>query len=234
MMVFLVPLALLAIAFIVQGFINLRRARLAPANFLRRLPALLDQCRTQQDIETMLEREGHSLALVLRRVLRHLEFKADADPADILAESIEEECNALQQRNSQLALVYNVAPLMGLLGTVFGMLNTFREFASSADPSVRQLSVGINVALLTTAWGLAIAIPAFIFLYLFTRRISNYEQVRFPAEGGEALELLLRAIRFESRASVSAKHRVAPASEPPPAAATTETPPDPDSGAGFT
>lgn len=194
MMAFLVPLGLLAIAFTVQGFINLRRARLCPANFNRRLPELLAGCRTRRQIEGLLEREGHSLALVLRRVLRHLEFKADADPAEVLAESIEEECNALQQRNSQLALVYNVAPLMGLLGTVFGMLRTFRNFAESTDPSVRELSVGINVALLTTAWGLAIAIPAFIFLYIFARRISACEQVLFPTEGARALETLLRHI----------------------------------------
>jgi biopolymer transport protein ExbB len=197
MMVFLVPLALLAVAFVVQGFINLRRARLCPGSFNRRLPDLLAGCQTRRQIEALLEREGHSLALVLRRVLRHLEFKADADPAEVLAESIEEECNALQQRNSQLALVYNVAPLMGLLGTVFGMLRTFRNFAESTDPSVRELSVGINVALLTTAWGLAIAIPAFIFLYIFTRRISACEQVLFPAEGARALETILRHIGLQ-------------------------------------
>lgn len=194
MMVFLIPLALLAVAFIVQGFINLRSARISPPGFSVRLAEVLGACRSRAEIETALEGEGHSLAMILRRVLRHLEFKGDADPADLLDQAIAEECDALQQRNSQLAVIYNVAPLMGLLGTVFGMIQTFRNFTESPDPSVRELSEGINIALLTTAWGLAIAIPAFVFLYFFTRRIDSYEQVELRREGQESLETLLQAV----------------------------------------
>lgn len=199
MMVFLVPLALLTVAFIVQGFINLRAGRVCPPGFARALPALLRTCRTRRDIERALEAQGHSLALILRRVVRHLEFKADADPAEVLSEAIEEECTALTQRNSQLTLAYTIAPLMGLLGTVFGMLRTFADFTRSADPSVRELSAGINTALLTTAWGLGIAIPAFIFLYLFTRRINVYEQVVLPREASRALEPLLQSVAGAAR-----------------------------------
>ncbi len=201
MMIFLLPLALLMIAFVVQGFINLRRARVAPGGFVRRLEEILESCKSRQDVVRVLEAEGHSLALILSRLVRHLEFKPDADPAELLAESIEEECTSLQQRNSQLALIYTIAPLMGLLGTVFGMLRTFSEFALSADPSVRQLSEGINVALITTAWGLSIAIPAFIFLYFFTRRVNTYEQVSLPKEGLRALQIVLPRTGFERRRS---------------------------------
>ncbi len=209
MMIFLVPMALLLVAFTVQAAINLRRTRVAPANFRQRLPQILAQCRSRREVEAALEREGHSLALILRRVLVHLEFKPDADPAEILSETIEEECTSLQQRNSQLAVVYTVAPLMGLLGTVFGMIETFNNFAQSTDPSVKELSAGINVALITTAWGLSIAIPAFIFLYFFTRRINTYEQVILPEEGHLSLEPVLSAVGFKQRAS-SAQTTVRP------------------------
>src|SRR5690606_2183772 len=94
-------------------------------------------------------------------------------------------------RNSQLSLVYNVAPLMGLLGTVFGLLQTFAEFTQAADPSVKDLGQGVNVALITTAWGLSLALPAFIFMYFFTMRINKYEQVILPREAQSSLETVL-------------------------------------------
>jgi len=201
MMIFLVPLAFLMVAFVAQGFINLRRARVCPKNFSRRLETLLKGANSPKAAIAALDDEGHSMAVVLGRVLRHLEFKPDADPAELLSESIEEEATSLLQRNSQLALIYTIAPLLGLLGTVFGMIQTFREFALSADPSVRQLSEGINVALLTTAWGLAIAIPSFVFLYFFTRRINTYEQVVLPQEGTRLLRPTLISAGFERVAS---------------------------------
>ena len=207
MMVFLVPLAVLMVAFAVQGFINLRRGRVCPRAYTRRLAERFQAPVSHREAEELLEREPHSIGLILRRVLSHLEFAPDADPAELLREGIEEECAALQQRNSQLAVVYNIAPLMGLLGTVFGMIRTFREFTTSADPSIRELSTGINLALLTTAWGLSIAIPAFLFLYIFARRINTYEQVLLPREGSDALHIVLRAIGFErvSRSSPGMK-----------------------------
>ncbi|MDX1971856.1 MAG: MotA/TolQ/ExbB proton channel family protein [Candidatus Sumerlaeia bacterium] len=197
MMVFLVPMALLVLAFTIQGFLNLRRSRIIPRGYNSRLVEALLKTSSVAEVRRVLESEHHSMARILVRVLDHLEFKRDADPAEVLHETIEEECTVLIQTNSQLAVVYNVAPLMGLLGTVFGMIQTFREFAFSDDPNLRQLSQGIDVALLTTAWGLSIAIPAFIFLYLFTRKIQYYENILLPQEGQRALQRLIHAIGYE-------------------------------------
>lgn len=196
MMFFLIPLALLMVAFTIQGFINLRRNRVVPRNFQAELDQIVKNHQGSEALRRELTEHHHSLAHILTRVLEHLEFKLDADPAEILSETIEEECTSLQQRNSQLSVIYNIAPLGGLLGTVFGMITTFRDFALSDNPSVRQLSEGIDVALLTTAWGLSIAIPAFIFLYFFTQRINTYEQVVLPREGQVALQKILIAIGF--------------------------------------
>lgn len=196
MMIALIPVALLMVAFAVQGFVNLRRERVCPRDFRQRLDRIIQAARSREEIVSALANQHSSIAVLLARVLEHLEFKADADPAEVLRERIEEECASLQQRNNQLAAIYNVAPLLGLLGTVFGMLATFSKFALSADPSVRELSEGINIALITTAWGLSIAIPAFVFLYIFSRRIGTYEAVILPQEGHQALQKLLPSIGF--------------------------------------
>lgn len=207
MMIFLIPLALLLIAFTIQGFINLRRVRVIPRTFVSDLEYIIQQSKSTRQLRESLAIQHNSLAQILVRVLDHLEFKPDADPAELLNETIEEECTTLIQNNSHLAVIYNVAPLMGLLGTVFGMITTFREFALSDDPNLRQLSQGIDIALLTTAWGLSIAIPAFIFLYLFNRQIQRYENVLLPNVGQESLQKVLIAIGFQrtSRALVMPK-----------------------------
>jgi len=190
MMIALIPCLVLMVGFLIQGFLNLRAGRVAPRDFA----GLIQSARKsggREKARELLGSSNHSLAEIIRNVDAHLEFKPDADPAEVLREQISLECDALLQQNSQLALIYRITPLMGLLGTVFGMIQTFNDFTSSVDPDVQQLSAGINVALVTTAWGLAIAIPAYIALYILQRRISAYEQVILPRQGAEALHALL-------------------------------------------
>lgn len=191
MMFGLVPAAMLAVAYIVQGLINLRRARVCPGDFPDRLRGLAARTNDRKALAAALESDGSSVAVVVGRVLRHLEFKPDADPVAILEDCVVEECDALQRRNNQLASIYTVAPLMGLLGTVLGMLQTFNKFALSEAPSVTELSRGINVAFITTAWGLGIAVPCIVFLQFFGRKIARYEEGLLAREGMKCLEIVL-------------------------------------------
>jgi biopolymer transport protein ExbB len=190
MMIALIPCLVLMIAFVIQGFLNLRHGRVVPRDFAERIR------KARRDgglvsAREVLAAEDHSLAEIIRNVDAHLSLYPDADPAEVLREQIAIECDALIQQNSQLGLIYRITPLMGLLGTVFGMITTFNDFTASRDPDIQELSKGINVALVTTAWGLAIAIPAYIGLYLIQRRIGNYEQLILPREGAEVLHVLL-------------------------------------------
>lgn len=73
-----------------------------------------------------------------------------------------------------LSVLVTVAPLMGLLGTVIGMLTTFRGLATSAGQAVDLVAEGIRVALITTQTGLMIAIPGYIFISLVIRSRNNY------------------------------------------------------------
>jgi biopolymer transport protein ExbB len=189
MMIALIPLLVLTVAFVVQSSLNLRRSRVAPAEFSRSLIAARRE--SSEAAAKMLEQADHSLGEVIRNVAAHLEVHPEADPAEVLREEIEAECDLLSAQNSQLGVVYRIAPQVGLLGTVFGMISTFNTFARSANPDVQELSIGINVALITTAWGLGIAIPAYLAFYLIQRRITQYEQVILPRDGGVALHALL-------------------------------------------
>lgn len=80
----------------------------------------------------------------------------------------------LEARLPLLSILARLAPLMGLLGTVLGMIQTFSEIADAqAGVNMNQLAGGIWQALITTAAGLCIAIPALFFLHQFQTRVDT-------------------------------------------------------------
>lgn len=73
-----------------------------------------------------------------------------------------------------LSVLVTIAPLMGLLGTVIGMLTTFRGLATASGQAVDLVAEGIRVALITTQTGLMIAIPGYIFISMVIRHRNIY------------------------------------------------------------
>ena len=80
----------------------------------------------------------------------------------------------LEQYLSLLGTIATVSPILGLLGTVMGMINIFSNLLEANLSSVSPLASGIAEALVTTAAGLVVAIPTLIFYRHFTRIIENY------------------------------------------------------------
>jgi biopolymer transport protein ExbB len=97
---------------------------------------------------------------------------------EIMKESIEDVgrqvTHELERFLDALGLIAEVSPLLGLLGTVFGMIEIFSQLMQhgAGDPTV--LAGGISVALITTATGLAVAIPSLIFHRYFLRLVDEY------------------------------------------------------------
>ncbi len=98
------------------------------------------------------------------------------NPRDVMKEAIEEvgrhEVHALERYLNTLGSIASTTPLLGLLGTVVGMIKVFDAIALQGvgDPTV--LSAGISEALITTAAGLSVAIPSFIFYRHLRRRVD--------------------------------------------------------------
>jgi biopolymer transport protein ExbB len=80
----------------------------------------------------------------------------------------------INSRIVALSILVTIAPLMGLLGTVIGMLTTFRGLATASGQAVDLVAEGIRVALITTQTGLMIAIPGYIFISLVIRARNDY------------------------------------------------------------
>lgn len=99
-----------------------------------------------------------------------------ADIQNRFAEIRTAEIPRLQQNITFLGIMINTAPLLGLLGTVLGMLTTFYGIALGGSESTTSIVAGgIQVALITTQMGLCLAIPGYIFVYYLKQKVIDYE-----------------------------------------------------------
>jgi biopolymer transport protein ExbB len=179
MMIFLIPCSIAAVALIVHGLIDLRRQKVMPA----RIGALFRATDTAQDRAALRDQlKGYAdnpMARVCTRLLPWVGMRGES--WDLTVQQVtSEEMAPLYQRHSYLAVIYGVAPLMGLLGTILGMIRTFYEFSVESG-TIKDLGRGINEALVTTMWGLMIAVPAYLFLSLFRQKLYRYENDLIPA-----------------------------------------------------
>ena len=96
---------------------------------------------------------------------------------DVMKDSIQEAANSvihdLERYIGMLGTIANVAPLLGLLGSVFGMIETFNDIMLKGAGDANVLAGGIAVALVATAAGLVVAIPATILHRYFLRRVDS-------------------------------------------------------------
>lgn len=153
--------SVIAVALIVERAISLRRKQIVPEGLLERLVAELRQNAISDDFIKKVS--NHSpLGRVLAAGLAHAK-----SPREVMKESIEEAGGAvaheLEKYLTTLGTIATVTPLMGLFGTVVGMIELFganNPTTGGADPTA--LAHGISIALYNTGFGLLIAIPALI------------------------------------------------------------------------
>jgi len=102
----------------------------------------------------------------------------------------------LERRLPLLSTVGNISPLFGFAGTVTGMIGAFAEIAATANPDAQTVAVGIQEALVTTAAGLVIALPAVIFYNYFTNWI---DQINLQTEetANDLVDMLVMSVVHE-------------------------------------
>jgi biopolymer transport protein ExbB/TolQ len=99
-------------------------------------------------------------------------------------------CDEMYDGLGLLNTIYTLAPLLGLMGTILGMMKAFSNFGMQERKSIELLSVGIEEALVTTLWGLSIAVLAFIASQWFQSKIRIYERFDLGAAAREVIVLL--------------------------------------------
>ncbi|GGY54132.1 translocation protein TolQ [Bacterioplanes sanyensis] len=171
MMVPIIIASILALAITVERFWTLRPSQVAPADLLAKVWGWMKN--KQLDAQRMKElRESSSLGRVLAAGLMN-----SRHGRQIMKESIEEvashEIHEMERYLNALGTVAAVAPLMGLLGTVIGMIKVFAEIMVAGTGQANVLAGGISEALITTAAGLVVAIPALICHRILQRRVDE-------------------------------------------------------------
>ena len=152
-------LSMTMVALIVINIVNLRRSQIVPEALVEDFGKLIDENRFQEAYECAKDNEsllGQALSTGLARMPSGYEKASQAMQDVTQAESMR-----LEHQLGYLALIGNLAPMIGLFGTVVGMIASFQAIASGgAAPSPQKLAEGIATALFTTELGLAIALPA--------------------------------------------------------------------------
>lgn len=170
--------SILALAIVIERFVSLRSDKIVPKKVLAEVLLLTRASIPGPDIVTQLEKNS-ALGEVLASGLRALNADPRCTEEDLRA-SMEGAGRIVAQRLEQylsaLATIASAAPLMGLFGTVVGMIEIFGSQApgGSTGGNPAQLAHGISIALYNTAFGLIIAIPSLIFWRYFRARVDAY------------------------------------------------------------
>lgn len=163
--------SIIALALIIERLVALRRSKVAPEGLLARVVGEVRQGTVNEAAINALE-QGSPLGRVLAAGLRNVKSSRE-----VMKESIEEAgrgvTHELERYLTTLGTIASISPLMGLFGTVVGMIEIFGSHApTGANPM--QLAHGISIALYNTGFGLVIAIPAMIFWRHFRALVDSF------------------------------------------------------------
>ena len=164
-------LSVVGIALIIEHFINVRREKLAPPELIDELETLLNEGQFQEALE-LCEQEPNFLTNIMAAALPKMEHGYDS--MEQAAHDIsEEEAIKLHSKVSWLSLLSAISPMLGLLGTVWGMIGAFDVIAESAAPEPADFAGTISLALITTVLGLIVAIPMMIGFFYFRNKVTR-------------------------------------------------------------
>ena len=169
---FLLFASVIAVALIIERSISLRASRIIPPTLLDQVIAVYQRQGLSPEVIDRLSRDS-PLGVVLAAGLRNLRSSRY-----VMKEAIEEAgrgvAHALGRFLTTLGTIATAAPLLGLFGTVIGMIEIFGSQSPTGGTNPQQLAHGISIALYNTAFGIAIAIPALIFYRHFRAKVDGF------------------------------------------------------------
>jgi biopolymer transport protein ExbB len=183
-------LSVVAVGFIIEHFITIRKDRLIPPGPMAELQQMIERGEIDPAIEYCQQPQNHSLSsdVILAGLERYrssefgfAEYKSAAEEAG------EDQTGRLYRKTEVLGVIGAIAPMLGLLGTVQGMIEAFAMIASTegaAKPD--ELAAGIGKALVTTLEGLLVAIPCMVAFSFFRNKIDS-----LVAEAGKRVDQVL-------------------------------------------
>ena len=186
---------------------SLQRSRVHPRAFVERIRALVAKGKTSEAL-LLCEENGSSIAIVIAGALRAYE---NANERRDIKEAVEEvgarEVAHMDRNVEIVGVIATITPLLGLLGTVVGMIQVFREFVTayaSGAVGPDSFAQGIWQALITTAYGLTVAIPTLL-LYRYLQGRNNALVLEMEEDAMGIVNLLEDGRRNAAKAADEAR-----------------------------
>lgn len=159
--------------FVFERFINLRRGHVIPSPFVKRFLEQLKSGQLDREKALLLcEENRSSVAIVFAAAVKKW-GRTSVEVEQAILDSGERVTNHLRRHLRLLNGISQVSPLLGLLGTVLGMITSFNGISAAGAGQREMLAGGIAQSLLTTAAGMAVAIPALIAYLYFVGRVDQ-------------------------------------------------------------
>jgi len=183
--------SIIALAIVLERLWTLWRIRLNFQHFAQEIFLLLERGQFQKALERC-ERVRHPLGYVfklgiLNRNLRRQEIES------MMEREGDEQIQYLEQYLGALLIVIGVEPMLGFLGTIIGLIRAFMAWEQlGSNITVSALASGIYQAMVTTAAGLSVAIPAYILYHLIMGKIKSHAQ-EMTYYGNELVDILVRS-----------------------------------------
>ena len=166
-----IPLSIVTLYLIIENVITVRRQTLVPPGIAREIIATIRQFGYKQ-LPARMVRNRDLVTTAIKKAISH----SPADTAQLeqtAAESLQQQTTALLRKVEWHNIIGNISPMIGLFGTVLGMIEIFNKMGlANGQANHGQLAHGISVAWVTTLWGLVTAIPALTVHGIFRNRIE--------------------------------------------------------------
>lgn len=167
----LVPLSVATVALTIDYCISIRRETFVPAESYRRISEFIEQRAYGDALEYTAEEPSMLSGVVNTGLMESQNGFAAMERA--VEESVEERSARMMRKIEYLNVIGNISPMVGLFGTVYGMIGLFASIRQAGGmPEPARIADDISVALVTTFWGLLVAIPALSVFALFRNRID--------------------------------------------------------------
>ncbi len=190
-MVPIIALSIIALAIILERFWALWKIRIHFQQFAQEIFLCLERGLFQKALERC-EKVKHPIAEVFKLGILNRAQKREELEAMMEREG-EEQIQYLERYLGALLIIIGVEPMLGFLGTIVGLIQAFMTWEQlGTNITVSALAAGIYQAMITTAAGLIVAIPAFILYHLIVGKIKNHAQ-EMSYYGNELIDILARS-----------------------------------------
>lgn len=196
-MAIIVPCSIILLGSFFQAMIRIRSGRIVPRGLLQTALKVRGADDRTMFVEA-LGRKKSPLAVALGLIFKEVDPATPTRPprrdlAPVVDDAVAHVTDDLYEEIGVFSTLFTMGPLLGLFGTIMGMMRAFNVFGAESEKNLSTLSEGIRQALVTTLWGLGIAIGAFMAAQIFQARIRRYERIEIPENVEEVLTALYGA-----------------------------------------